>query len=228
MLDKIVQKKVASMMEDGTIEKKIEAELEKTINKSIEDIFCSYGDFTKSLKDQIQKVVCINDDLGLPGYGELVTKIVRTQLNAHMEKQVADHVAGYIDKLLAKYPSEIKISELCEQFKEYVSEDSCSESNEITFTITESKEADGYFDIYMDEERNKDIYSCKYQLRCREDAVWSVQIDGWRVKPSSKQLFAGCLFGFEEFLFHTYTNKVKVVRDAGYIDLEIEREGDYS
>lgn len=220
MLD-VVQKKMASMVEDGTIDKKIEEQLEKAINKSIEDIFCSYGDFTKKLKDEMQKVICINDDLGLPGYSELVTKIVRAQLNAHMEKQVADHVAGYIDKLLNKFPSEITISELVETFKEYVRDEEAGEDRDITFIVEDSADLDGYFDIYMSEESCKDRHSCKYMLRCKEDEVWSINVNGWRVQPSSKQLFAGALFGFEEFLFHAYTNKIKIVRDTDYIDLEI-------
>lgn len=224
MLEEVVQKKMASMIEDGSIEKKIEEQLEKTINKSIEDIFCSYGDFTKKLKEELQKVVCINDDLGLPGYGDLVTKIVRIQLGAHMEKQVADHVAGYIDTLLANYPAEITISELADKFKEYVRDDDITECREITFLVEDSGSVDGYFYIYMDEVRDKDKHSCMYQLCCKEDEVWSVQINGWRV-DASKHLFAGCLFGFEEFVFHAYTNKIKVIRDTDYIDQEMS--GDY-
>ena len=56
-LEQNIKDVISTKLPDGTIEKIISEKLEKGINEAMEDLFRSYGDVGKTIKDKVKEVL---------------------------------------------------------------------------------------------------------------------------------------------------------------------------
>lgn len=209
----LVKQKIDQLAADGAIEQLVSKAIEKAISEAVSDAFGRYGDFTKTIEKGIKETVKVDlSDLGIAGYNDLVSKILRQKLGGYFEETVTKTIEKEMTDLLADFPTSITVSELAEKFREYVEEEGY-ESGNFTFIVerNDRDRMDDYFYLYLDKEEDKDKHRCAYKIRCNKEGVWAVEIDDVKVE---KKMFIGPIFNFERFLFHAYANKVIVTIDT--------------
>lgn len=207
-----------NIVASGAIEKAIEENIAKTVSSAIKQQLESYSDFGKKLSDHVKSALQVNfDDLGLSGYNDLILKIVRAQVDAHVGNVLAKQVEEQMAKLLQPAPAEIKLSELIKDFIERNKPDGCEcgGSDQISLHIEESRYGSRW--IGLDKEEGKSEYSCEIRFAVSESdgKIFGLRLDG---KEADKTLFVGPIYGFERSLFQMYAAGTKVVVDGDSAD----------
>lgn len=121
-LEKRIQEVVSRKMNDGTIEKMIEEQIEKAIKNALDDVFGYGGEAKKLLKEKFDSVMC--PTIESHDFNQYVTKLdsVLTEIinNTRLadNKQILDNFAYLMKDEDFK---EIKLSEVFKQYCDYVS-----------------------------------------------------------------------------------------------------------
>lgn len=214
-INQLVQNQLAKMTADGAIEKIVTEKVSAAIEASIGEAFGSWSPFRKAIEQGIKDTVKVDiNDLGIPGYNDLVRKVLKERLGDFFEKKALIGIQAEMDSLLADFPQTVTVSKIADMFREHVEthEYDRHEEGSFTFIIRRSEyNSDGWFDIYLDPEGGKDWIRCQYSLRCKPEGVWACHIDG---DDTKRKLFMGPFYDFERFMFHAYTNKVIVEIDT--------------
>ncbi|AIP66289.1 hypothetical protein [Burkholderia thailandensis] len=218
-LQQAVSAAFSNIVAAGAIEKAIEEKLTKTITSIIDEELRSYSTFGEQLKEHVKAALQVDfHNLGLPGYNDLILKIIRQQVDAQLNATIETQIEQQMKELLAPAPAEIKLSQLVEEFikdehtnRQYRS-CSCDESDQITLIVREASGGSLKFHhIHLDTERGTDYYSCPYQIDVHDGRVYSVQLDR---KDPSKTLFVGPMNGFKRRLFQLYAAGTKLIIDG--------------
>jgi site-specific DNA-cytosine methylase len=121
-LQQAVSNAFANVVAAGTIEKAIEEKLTSTITSIINEELRSYSDFGKALSEQVKAAMQVDfSNLELPGYNDLILKLIRAQVEHQASTSIAAQVEAQMKELLAPAPAEIKLSELVEEFITFTS-----------------------------------------------------------------------------------------------------------
>ncbi|MCA8048055.1 hypothetical protein [Burkholderia arboris] len=228
-LEQAVSNAFSNIVTSGTIENAIEEKLTKTITSIVNDELQSYSEFGKQLSEHVKKAVQVDfSKLGLPGYNDLILKIIRKRVEEGLNEQIERHVATQLDELLAPAPEEIKLSELVADFIKFQAEKqsyscSCDLPDRITLTV----DTEGSFThIGLDKEAGIDRYRCPWRIDTMDGRVYSVRIN--EIDPKNA-LFIGPIYGFERKLFQLYAAGTKLVIDCDVddIDTSYPGRGDY-
>jgi len=207
-----------NIVASGAIEKAIEENITKTVSSAIKQQLESYSDFGKKLSDHVKSALQVNfDDLGLSGYNDLILKIVRAQVDAHVGSVLAKQVEEQMAKLLQPAPAEIKLSELIKDFIERNKPDGCEcdGSDQITLHIEESRYGSRW--IGLDKAEGKSEYQCeiRFAVNERDGGIFGLRFDG---KEADKTFFVGPIYGFERSLFQMYAAGTKLIVDGDCVD----------
>lgn len=153
------------------------------------------------------------NNLGLPGYGDFILKIVRQQLEANVNDQIRDSIEKNLTELLEPPPAEIKLSQLVEQFIKFSADSrryscSCDDTDAITLIVEESKYGSRF--IYLDKDGDQEKYSCsiRFLVSDGDGYMSALKVDG---KELDKALFLGSLYRFERSLFQMYAAGTKLI-----------------
>lgn len=196
----------------GFIEKQIEEQLSKSIAGIVKSQLESYSEFGKALNEHVKKALQVDfSGLGLPGYNDMILKIVRRQVDAGLADVLSTQVEGQLTKLLKPAPAEIKLSELIKEFIEQSADDCpCDNPNSISLHIEKSDR--GYRRIYLDKDEGKSMYACAIHIAITgEGEVYSLKINEFDPK---KTLFVGPIYGFERRLFQMHAAGTKLIVDG--------------
>ena len=121
-LEKRIQETVSRKMNDGTIEKMIEEQMEKAVKTALDDVFGYGGEAKKLLKEKFDSVMC--PAIESHDFNQYVTKLdsVLTEIinNTRLadNKQILDNFSYLMKDEDFK---EIKLSEVFKQYCDYVS-----------------------------------------------------------------------------------------------------------
>lgn len=121
-LEKRIQETVSRKMNDGTIEKMIEEQMEKAVKTALDDVFGYSGNGRKLLKEKFDEVMCPaieNHDFNkyIVKLDSVLAEIINNTRLAD-NKQILDNFAYLMkDEDIKK----IKLSEIFEKYCEYVS-----------------------------------------------------------------------------------------------------------
>ncbi len=221
-LQNAVNTAFASIVQSGAIQLTIEKKLLATVESIIDNELRSYSDFGQALSKQVKSALQVDfSNLGLPGYNDLILKIIRSQVAQQLEGQLTSQVEAQMKELLAPAPSEIKLSELVADFIKHNSERYDRhqiDSEGITLIVEEDRSHSTVFHhVYLDKEEGKDKYQCSYQIDVIDGRVYRVQID--RVDPD-KKLFAGPFYDFGRQVFQLYAAGTKLIVDGDEDSIE--------
>jgi hypothetical protein len=205
------------VLASGTVEKKIEETLTKTISEIVEDTFKSWSSFGKELKEVVQKAINVNlQELTLPEYNQLVLNAIRQKINETIQAEGFTRLKADIEKMLIGERKEWKLSELVEELKKETLEDEsdADEFDEISLFV-ENFGSSNLVWIYLDQHSDKSKYECNIQL-----AIYNGQVDSVRMidKDFTKNDTLGCLHGIEALLFRLYAQKVNFIIDEENVD----------
>ncbi|WP_198364066.1 hypothetical protein [Burkholderia ubonensis] len=113
----------------------------------------SDSDFGKQLSEHVKKAVQVDfSNLGIPGYNDLILKIILQRVDASLNEQIEKHVTSQLDELLAPAPEEIKLSELVADFIKFQADKqlyscSCDLPERITLLVETSGSYSALFSL---------------------------------------------------------------------------------
>lgn len=204
-LSNVIAAAFDNIVASGAIEKAIEEKLQETIVSAVNDQLKSYSDFGKAIKEKVAQVVNVNmEHMDLPSYGDLVMKILRRQLDAHMQGEFAQRLEADMAALLETAPAEITLESIIEKFIDAYKEDRAGED----FTLRIENDGGSFTYIGLDKEPNQSEYECDFRIGVHQGEVFNLRLNGDDVQ---KKMFVGPLRGFEKLLFQMYTAKTKLV-----------------
>ncbi len=224
-LNKLVNQSLSKIEEQGFVEQVVEKKLKETVTSIINDLFHSYSDFGKNLKNQVSQQLNINlRELNLAGYNTMILNTVKEKLDEAIHIQGTEKIKEALDVLLSDVKQEYKLSELIEEMKAKANEYGDYNRKEISFHIDPDRDILTF--IYFDEESGKDKYRCKYGIWVnKEGNIAGVEI---KDRKFDNRVIMGGLRGFEETLFKIYTTGPKLIIDENYIKVEYgDSEEDY-
>lgn len=211
-LNVIVNDTLADLKKEGYVEKIVKAQLEKTLKDIVEDSFRSYGDFGKTLKDEMKNQLDINlSNLDIPSYNQVILNTIKAELERSVHEEGAKKIQEQMQELLGTGTENYKLSELIKEMVEQdleLNELSYEEMEEIT-VIVDSRYSSTY--ISIDPESDVSEYRCKYRLTLDEDGtVRRAQISE---TSFDNKVIMGGLYGFDATLFKMWTRGAKVEID---------------
>ncbi|WP_321814608.1 MULTISPECIES: hypothetical protein [unclassified Paraburkholderia] len=225
-LQSAVNAAFSNVVASGVIEKAIEEQLTKCVTSIINDHLRSYSDFGKQLEKAVESALKVDfDNLGLPGYNDLILKIIRAQVAQHTSGSIAGQIEEQMKELLAPAPAEIKLSTLVEEFIKDAHDEigcSCDSPDRITLVVRDGTDGGRYstlkdfYHIYLDAQPDKEHYRCAYRIAVHDGHVYSVTIDE---KDPSKTFFVGPVRGFDKRVFQLYAAKSKLIVDGNEDDI---------
>lgn len=215
-LNKIVNDTLVQMESENFVEKVVKNTLEKTIKSIVDDVFESYSDFGKNLKNHIKENININfDKLGLEGYNGLVLAAVKENLDRTITVQGVEKIKESIDEMLRDTKSEYTLTEIIEKAKEDTTKEEYERDYDEQVHLIIEKSSYGYKHIYLDNEDDKPENKWNYGYKIdidKEGKPYSIQLKGQEI--NTKKIMGG-LYGLDKLLFKIYASGAKIILDKG-------------
>ena len=211
-LNLIVNDTLADLKEEGYVEKIVKIQLEKTLKDIVEDSLKSYGDFGKTLKEEIRSQMDINlAKLDIPSYNHVILNTIKAELERSVHEEGAKKIQEQMQELLGTSKEDYKLSELVKKMVEQdleLNELDYDDMQEIT-VIVENRYGSTY--VSIDPEEDVSEYSCKYRLTLDEDGtVRRAEIGD---KSFDNKVIMGGLYGLDATIFKMWTRGSKLIID---------------
>ena len=176
-LEKRIQETVSRKMNDGTIEKMIEEQMEKAVKTALDDVFGYSGEGRKLLKEKFDTVMCPaieNHDFNkyVTKLDSVLTEIINNTRLAD-NKQILDNFSYLMKDEDIK---EIKLSEIFEKYCEYVSKNIDTSNLEV---YTDDRPSYEMVEACMEVENESRIFGDNdYNIRfyCEKDEQLEMRI----------------------------------------------------
>lgn len=116
----IIEAKLEQMEAEGTIRKKIEEALEKSVLSAVTSELDSYR-FTQELRDEMKKAVAgVAEQSGLAAYNGFIVQAVRRIVQEVAADDLTAKVQAALDGALLKKYENVKLSDIFEKYHEWV------------------------------------------------------------------------------------------------------------
>lgn len=217
----IVQKKLEQMKQDGTIERMIQEDLEKSIQRCIDATIGGYA-----LQEMIQKEMknWISNDaklLGLEAYNGLVANRAKAIVEGVLNDDVSKKISASLEDILVMRHDGIKLSEIVKGYRDFVKSDTdpddaeryesfCSEVEvrpDGTFTHVELRFGpESEWDA--DEDESIRVRLCQYQGE--PGSIYLLEFGGVDMKKAIKLRY---LNEFQRLMMNLFLNETKIIMD---------------
>lgn len=123
-LQHVVATKMATMIEDGTIEEMISKNIEKTISEVMDDVFRRYSDIGELIKEKVSESIGTSlRSVALPEYNKFVADTVLTCYGEVLEEQSKEQFKKLLSEFLEPAPKNITAQNLLDEIgKHWVEE----------------------------------------------------------------------------------------------------------
>jgi hypothetical protein len=233
----IIADKLAQMEADGTIKKKIEEAIEKSVLGAVTSELEGYS-FRRSIEEELRKSTSgVAANCGLSGYNGFIAEKVRQLVQNMYTEDFAQKVqAALSDTLLQKHEG-VKLSDIFKRYQDWVCEHTDYEDqyDRQTFTADLDIDEDGVFTRYRirfaDEplkdkgDHRPDITIGFYVYGDKEkDTISSLWLNDKNVRET---VALGHLSEFEAFLVNLFYNNTEILLDQfdadaySYFDIDI-------
>lgn len=229
----IIDNKIKQLEADGVIQKAIEDGLEKAILKAIEDEITGYGT-EKLIRKQVEE--CISEtcaDIGLTAYNGLIANAVSQIIHGTVAEDLQNRIEEEVTGLLLRKNKPVKLSDILDQYREYIRDGDYHDPEEKFCIICERLEKHGIFErdlayvVAFDENgdrldaerdyagriKNKgdfDIFFETFSVQKEKASIWKLYFNG---EPAENMLQRRALSRFECFLLNIYLNKITILLD---------------
>ena len=206
----LIANAVAAKLTPDFIEKEVDSRVEKLLIDSINSALRSYSDTGKLIEAAVADALRVNK-LDLPFYGEMVARILKTQIEARVSEVVSGRLAEDMADLLSLAPKEVKLSEIAEEMRKQYEGEAYGEV--ITVIIDDDYEPGRLAWVYLDDEQaEKRKFDCKYSMLISADA----RIAGARIgKTDMKKVdFIGRFYGLDQKLRAYMACGTKIIMDV--------------
>lgn len=236
-LENSIKDTIAKKLEDGTVEKLISEQLEKGINKVLESLLGHYGDVNKVIEEKIKSVMV--PYLEGYDYSEYIIKLDTVLVEILQNTALGNKKILENFKHLASYEKveEIKISEIFEKWKDYVSKEIDTSNLEIDYDDGVSYEyPEVTLEVEYEEDRDWSSFkNAKIIFECEKDEEMNVEIRiskfmdyDWTITSQSIQDISSLrhLNEFSIFLMNLAQSGTKIIIDVEYENDEVEVEAE--
>ena len=232
-VSEIIADKLAQLEADGTIQRKIEDALEKSLMSAITDELGSYS-FRSGIQKQVRESISnVAEDCGFSAYNGFIAERVKAMVQEMYTTDIADKIQSVLNDIIIQKHEEIKLSDIFARYRAWVLEhtDESDKYSRGRFTselcIKESG-AFTHYDCYFSEEHieigtylstTEDadirISICTYYHNEESTTIGRLYLSGHDI---SSTLRIGCLTSFEAFLVNLFYNKTKIIMDVDDVD----------
>ncbi|MBG9882818.1 hypothetical protein KY998_10810 [Bacillus paralicheniformis] len=221
-LNQMVNESLKNIEEEGFVQATVEKKMKQTMESIIDDIFSSWSNFGKNLKEHIQQELKVNlDELKLEAYNHMILNVVKEKMDEAIHVQGTEKIKKQLDYLLSDTKTEYKLSEIIERMKDKAMEWDSDEYYDRQISLHVEKASVLSF-VYFDKEEYKEKYECQYKLSIdNEGRLNSCRIDD---KEFDNKVIMGGLHGVDELLFKIYTTGAKVLLDENDISVYFPSE----
>lgn len=217
----IVQKKLEQMNQDGTIERMIQEDLEKSIQRCIDATIGGYA-----LQEMIQKEMknWISSDaklLGLEAYNGLVANRAKAIVEGVLNDDVSKKISASLEDILVMRHDGIKLSEIVKGYRDFVKSD------------TDPDDAERYESFCSEVEVRPDGIFTHVELRFGPEREWDadgdesilVRLNQYREEPASiyllecggvdmkKAIQLRYLNEFQRMMMNLLLNETEIIMD---------------
>lgn len=210
-LNKIINDTLKDIEEEKFVEKVVNENIKSTLKSIIENIFRSYGDFGKQLKEKVEESLKVDfSGLELVCYNELILTAIKEELDNLIKIQGVEKMKESVNNLLSEIKSEYTLSELIEELK---SNDYSEHDYDDNITLIIDKDKDGYCNIYMDKDEDLSRYTCDYNIDIDKDGKpYSIKI---KEKEINADVIMSGMYGLDKLLLKIYASGAKIILDCG-------------
>lgn len=226
-LNDLISKSVALIVEQK-LEKMTQEKTERMINDILNDVFSSYGDVAKLVKEKIKEGLDVNlERFNIVEYNVMISEMINRNLIESVDKGCIEPIQNMIQKTIGLLnKKEIKLSEIINEFisasMEYYSEEY---DGEISMFI-EKNEKHKWTEVFVDIDSNIDRSKCKYSFIFDEKGYIfgltdrSRYVDLFNRSNSNSPTQLSSIYGIEKVLFRIYSARVPVIVDVDQSDIE--------
>jgi hypothetical protein len=237
-LESSVKDAISKKLEDGTVEKLVEEQLEKGMSKVLNDLFGHFGDVNKVIEEQLKSVMI--PFLENYDYSKYITKLDSVlvevlQGSALENKKLLEN----FKELLVPHEAEtIKATELYEHWMKYVADNVETDGLEVCYEDDVTYEnVEVSFEVEHNERRSwSDFKHALIVFECEHDEKMNFAIkihnwekfdkDQWTIDYNSVHNINSLrhLNEFEVFLMKLNQNNTKIILDSEMENDEVEPE----
>lgn len=230
-VSQIIADKLAQLEADGTIKRKIEEALEKSIMSAITSELESYSfrnGIEKQLKDAVSNIAA---DCGLSAYNGYIAEKCKAIVQNHFTTDISERVEKTLNDIMFTKHENIKLSDIFKRYREWVLENT-EESDKYErgeFTHVLEVEEDGSWTRYTCKFADhtleeKTFYKEKPEIELhlstfgkgrKTSRISIVYLNGHFMKDSFK---VGRLTDFEAFILNLYYNETEIILDEEDVD----------
>ena len=217
MFGRILNEKIQA----GALEVAISKKVDSLIEDTAENVFRSYSDLGKALKEKMTKAIMpqIESLDDLPTYHDFVLNRLKTAAQGFYDSRLTEVLDKELAEILAEVPEKITLSYIVDSLVKEAQEDNEPEG-EITLIIEEHSYSNSgrWLSVYIDKEAGKEKYSCAFDFHLSKDEetgkyeILSIKVDD---KKAGESLAMGRLYSMEKILFNVYAMKGQIELDQG-------------
>lgn len=225
-VSQIVTEKLAQLESDGTIKRKIEETLEKTITDAITSELSSYS-FRKEIAKQLEDAVSgIAASCGLAAYNGYIAEKCKAIVQEHFTADIGAKVEKSLKDIMFAKHEGVKLSDIFKKYREWVlsNTDESDKYDREEFTHELVEQDSGCWRKYTCRFADRKLYGYDKPdieirfLRYGDDDECSISflyLDGRSVKETFK---VGAITDFEAFILNLYYNDTKIILDPDNVD----------
>lgn len=227
-ISQIVADKLAQMEAEGTIQRKIEETLEKTLLDAISSELNSYSlknDIQKQVKESVSKIAA---DCGFSAYNGFIAQTVKNILQQQYNQDITEKVQKALDTMLLQRHENVRLSDIFKQYRKWVLEatDYEEKCERETFTMDlEIRRENGWawytcrfadrpieYSVYGSRERpDIEMRICVWEdSNKKAETISGLYINGHELRETIK---IGVLSDFEAFLVNLYYTETPIILD---------------
>jgi hypothetical protein len=225
-LNEVVTHKIAAMTEDGSIEKLIEQNIEKTIAEIIKSSLQTYGEFGKALSAKVEESMHIAGyNIELPKYTNFILEVVKTQFIKVLDENAVSYLNENISKIIEPVEKQSSFSKLLAEIEEAVG-DYAREAGKELIEIKEDENSVGN-SIYVTFNDPDDFYIVKatfYNFNKDKESLWHIGYINQNNKCITRKFSseAGVAMGsITNILYKYYLMGTNFERDVDFEDIYV-------
>lgn len=196
----------------------IEEKVTAMLTSIVEDIFRSYSDTAKKVKESIQEKLNLSlETLKMDEYNVIITDIINRELTENIQistgplKEMIKETVGHLSK------KDWKLSEIVEMFKNIAMEEACESDNEGNFTLHINTNSEHkWTEVAFDTDENVAEYDCgiRFIISNSRSRIFSFKYKDWSHNQKEVNLSRLLAMGHaEREIFRLYNNQCKIEID---------------
>lgn len=227
-------------LQSGVMERAIERRVDELIAKTADEVFSSWSDVGKALKEAMTKSIMpqIGGIDDLPVYHEFVMNRIKLAAQGFYDNRLTEVVDNELKAVFTELPEQTTLSWLVKKVIEDAKEEN-ERGEKITLIVEDrcsewswSKPGDSVM-LYLDKDEDESARDCQFELHLskhKESGKYDILGIRVRGRKPGEALTVGRIYNLEKVLFNLYAMKGRIDLDKGLdaddYDTYYEREHD--